>query len=416
MRIAVVGSGISGLAAAFVLQREHEVAVFESSERVGGHTHTVDIEIGGRSYAVDTGFVVYNEATYPNFVRLLDLLGVGSQPTSMSFSVRCDATGQEYCGSSPNTLFAQRRNLLRPGFYRLILDILRFNTAASRALARGRVAGTLGEYLAREVPSPRLKREYLVPLVAAIWSMAPGRVDEFPAEFFLRFAARHRLLQARERLPWRVIRGGSREYVRALTARLRGPVRTRSPVRSIRRVEEGVELRIANGEPERFDRVVVATHSDEALRLLADPSDAEREVLSAFPYQENAAVLHQDEDLLPRAPRARANWNYRIRREARGDAPPLTTYDMRGLQGLDAPRPILITLNDEGAVAPARVLERLRYSHPVYDPRTVEAQGERDRISGPRRTHYCGAYWGFGFHEDGLASALHACRDFGLAL
>jgi predicted NAD/FAD-binding protein len=293
------------------------VTLFEKADHVGGHTLTLDVEHDGRSYPVDTGFVVFNETTYPNFVRLLELLGVASRPTSMSFSVRCESSGIEYCGTSLNTLFAQRGNLLRPEFYRMILGMLKFNRTASRVAREGGAEGTLGEFLQRFAPSKELYRRYLVPLVAAIWSMDPERVNDFPAEFFLRFASRHRLLQVQDQLSWRIVEGGSREYVRALVARLRNGVRTGAKVESIRRGRDDVSIRLASGESLQFEHVVVATHSDEALRLLADTTDDERDVLGAIEYQVNDAVLHTDTAMLPHSRRAWANWNYLLRARVR---------------------------------------------------------------------------------------------------
>lgn len=413
-RIAVIGSGISGLGAAFVLQREHDVTLLEKSDHVGGHTLTLDVEQAGRGYAVDTGFVVFNETTYPNFVRLLEMLGIASQPTRMSFGVRCEASGLEYCGTSLNTLFAQRANLLRLGFYRLVLGIVRFNHVSSRAARQTVAERTLGEFLERFALSEPLRRRYLVPLVAAIWSLDPARVAEFPAEFFLRFSARHRLLQVRDQLRWRVVQGGSREYVLALAARLHNGVRTGVRVESIRRREDGVEVRVDGEEPLQFDHVVMATHSDQALHLLVDATEEEQEILGAIEYQLNDAVLHTDTSILPRAGRAWANWNYLLSEEP--DSRPVTTYDMSGLQSLETETPFLLTLNDDGRVDPSRILRRLSYSHPVFTAAAVEAQKKWNRISGVRRTHFCGAYWGYGFHEDGLNSALEVCRGFGLEL
>lgn len=414
MQIAVIGGGISGLGAAYVLGRAHDVTLFEAAPRLGGHAKTVDVEADGRSHAVDTGFVVFNETTYPNFTRLLSRLGVDSDPTSMSFSVRCEESGLEYCGTTISTLFAQRRNLLRPSFYRLLADIVRFNRQGSRVARDDREAGTLGGFLETGGFSERFRRHYLVPLVAAIWSMDPRRVEDFPSSFFLRFMARHRLLQASRQLPWRVIRGGSRSYVERLVAAIRGSVRTGAPVRSVRRFPDGVEIRLPGSEPQRFDEVVLAVHSDQALRMLADPTDAEREILGAIPYQENEGALHDDVSLLPVRRRAWANWNYRV--PPNGAGLPVTTYSMSGLQGLPTSTPICITLNDGGRVDPARVVSRETYAHPVYDVRAIEAQTRRDSVSGTRRTHFCGAYWGAGFHEDGLGSALDVARRFGLEL
>ena len=414
MNIAVIGSGISGLGAALMLQREHDVTLFEKSDKPGGHTMTFDVEQKGKTYAVDTGFVVYNETTYPNFVRLLDLLNIASQPTSMSFGIKCESSGIEYCGTSLNTIFAQRRNLFRVEFYRLLLDIRKFNERAQHAAREGVADISLGEFLEQLQPSPLLLKLYLIPLVSAIWSTDPKKVAEFPAEFFLRFCARHRLLQVQNQLPWRVVRGGSCEYVRALVQRLRNEVRTSTRIASVHRQEDQVEVRQENGAALYFDHLVIATHSDQALRMLADATDAERDILGSIKYQQNDAVLHTDTTILPRSRRAWANWNYLLTHKTEGRA--LTTYDMSGLQGLDTETPFLLTLNDEGRIDPSLVHKRIRFSHPLYDTRVIEAQNKWNLISGIQRTHYCGAYWGCGFHEDGLKSALNVCKAFGLEL
>lgn len=414
MKIAVIGAGISGLTAAYVLQREHEVELFEANDYVGGHTCTIDVEQEGRSYAVDTGFVVFNQATYPNFIRLLDQLGVRSQEASMSFSVRCDQTGLEYAGTSLNSLFAQRSNLLKPAFYRMLFDITRFNREAGRAARSIGKERRLGEFLAESVPSSALRDRYVVPLISAIWSLEPDRVGDFPASFFLRFAERHRLLQVRDRLKWRVICGGSREYVRKLVARLDSGVQTRTPVRKIRRGTSGIEIVTSDGKPGVFDRVVIAVHSDQAIRLLDDPSEQEQEILGAIRYQPNSALLHTDAALMPENRRAWANWNYRIPAGERSR--PITTYNMSGLQSLDSPTPILVTLNDDESIDPAKIVRRDQFAHPIYTTAVVAAQKRRAEISGVRGTHYCGAYWGFGFHEDGVSSALDVATEFGQGL
>ncbi|RMF75475.1 MAG: FAD-dependent oxidoreductase [Acidobacteria bacterium] len=409
MRIAVVGSGVSGLVAAHMLARHHGVTVFEKSETVGGHVRTIDVDLDGVRHPVDTGFVVYNETTYPGFVRLLAELGVHSRPTAMSFGVRCERTGLEYCGTSPATLLAQPANLLRPRFWRLVGGILAFNRRARRLATRSDEDISLGELAERTGLRGPAWSHYVRPLVSAIWSTNPDRVESFPTAFFLRFAERHRLLQVRDQLRWRVVEGGSRSYVERLIARLPATIRTRCPVVSIERGAGGVSLRLGDGSSASFDRVVIASHSDEALAMLSDPSSDEREILGAIRYQHNDAVLHTDTRLLPRAPRARANWNYLIPEQP--DASVVTTYDMTGLQGLATRQRVLVTLNDGGRVRADRVIERLAFSHPVYDGATVAAQARRREISGVRRTHYCGAYWGFGFHEDGLQSALRACAE-----
>ena len=414
MKIAVIGAGISGLTAAYVLRREHQVSVFEKADHIGGHTLTLEVENEGRKYRVDTGFVVYNTATYPGFVRLLELLGVESQPTEMTFSIRCDDSGLEYCGTSLNTLFAQRRNLLNTSFWGLLLEIVGFNRAAGRAVGNGEVSGTLGDFLSRQAPSDRLRRHYLIPMVAAIWSMDPARVEDFPASFFLHFMTRHRLLQVRNQLQWRVVRGGSRTYVDRLVEALPDGVSTGTTVCSVHRNDDGVELQLDDGSRQRFDHVVMAVHSDQALRLLADPTDLERNILGAIEYQSNDVVVHTDVSLLPRNRRAWANWNYRVKSDATGRA--ATTYNMSGLQGLDSSVPFCVTLNDTDSIDPDLIIDRRPVNHPVFTPAVIEAQKNKEQISGVGRTHYCGAYWGFGFHEDGVASGLDVCRNFGMEL
>lgn len=370
--------------------------------------HTVDVAQGGRSYAVDTGFVVYNESTYPEFTRLLDRLGVATQPTEMSFSVHCESTGLEYCGSSLSGLFAQRRNLLRPAFLRMLRDILRFNRLAHRVLLEGPLDATLGDLLRSQRLSPEFRRYYLLPMAAAIWSAAPAATLDFPAEFFLRFFHNHGLLGLRTQLPWRVIRGGSARYVEALTRPFRDRLRLGQPVAEVRRRQEYVEIAVAGEPPQRFDRVILAVHADQALALLSDADALERELLGAFAYQTNRAVLHTDGDLLPRRRAARASWNYHV--EASAAAAPGVTYDMSRLQRLPTADPFCVTLNQDARVRHDRVLSRLDFAHPVYSSRALDAQRRHAEIDGLRRTHFCGAYWGQGFHEDGLRSAQTVCR------
>ena len=411
MRVAIVGTGISGMVAAYLLSREHEVVVYEANDYIGGHTHTVEVESAGRRYAVDTGFIVYNERTYPGFCRLLDQLGVASQPTEMSFSVRCAATGLEYNGHNLNTLFAQRRNLLRPRFYRMLADILRFNREAAARLQRADLPPTLGELLAEGRYGRTFAEHYLVPMGAAIWSSSPSAMAKFPAELFVRFLHNHGLLQVRDRPQWRVIRGGSARYVEQLTAPYRDLIRLRCPVTSVQRGPDGVRVKAQGCEPEHFDRLVLACHSNQALAILgAEATISEREVLCAFRYQPNEAVLHTDTSLLPRRRRAWASWNYHLT----GDhaRPATLTYNMNILQGLDAEETFCVTLNESERIDPARVLRRIAYSHPVYTPAAAAAQKLHDQLNGTCRTYYCGAYWRFGFHEDGLQSALAVCRHF----
>lgn len=414
MRIAVVGAGIAGLVSARALCRAHEVTVYDPNPHAGGHTNTRRVERWGRSWAVDTGFIVFNERTYPGFIALLDRLGVASQPTEMSFSVRDERSGLEYNGTDLNRLFAQRRNLLRPSFLRMVADILRFYREAPRLLDGDDETLTLGRYLADGGYSRAFIDQHLVPMGAAVWSADPRRMLEFPARYLVRFFANHGFLRVSDRPRWRVVRGGSQAYVEPLTRPFRDRLRLGCGVRAIARRPGGVRLTTADGREELYDAVVLAAHSDEALRLLADPSDAERAVLGAIPYQRNDTVLHHDARLLPRRRRAWAAWNYHVLPAAPAAA--AVTYNMNILQGLDAPEPFCVTLNRSAAIDPAKVLERFVYHHPVYTPASVAAQRRWGEISGVNRTYYCGAYWGYGFHEDGVQSGLAVARQFGVAL
>jgi len=411
MKIAIIGSGIAGNVAARQLQREHDITVFEAGAHIGGHTHTHDVAIGGQTYAVDTGFIVFNDWTYPNFIELIRDLGVESRPSHMSFSVRCERSGLEYNGTSFDTLFAQRRNLLRPRFWRMLRDILRFNREAPRLLAdAGAETLTLGDYLAGSDFGREFIDYYIIPMGAAIWSADPEMMLGFPARYFVRFFHNHGMLSVDERPEWRVIAGGSRGYVDKLVAPFRERVRLNTPVEWVRRYPTHVTVKARGSEPERFDALFLACHSDQALRLLADPSTSEREVLGAIPYQENEVVLHTDTRLLPRRRRAWAAWNYHVLPEARGRA--AVTYNMNILQGLEAPVTFCVTLNRSEAIAPGRVIRRLTYHHPVYTLAGVAAQARQAEINGARRTYYCGAYWRHGFHEDGVVSALAAVEHF----
>jgi predicted NAD/FAD-binding protein len=414
MRVAIVGAGISGLSVAYRLQHAHDVTVFEANSWAGGHTHTHDVEHAGRHYAVDSGFIVFNHWTYPRFIALLEELGVASQPSDMSFSYRNETTGLEYNGTSLDTLFAQRRNLLRPAFLRMLGEILRFNRRARSLLERGDESLTLGEYLRRERYSGLFVEAYLVPMGKAIWSASERTLLGFPARFFVDFFDRHGFLNVSDRPRWRAVTGGSREYVRALTAAFSGTLRLETPIAGVSREASAVRLRTRRGEVESFDRVVLACHADQALALLADPSRAEREVLAAFPYETNEAALHTDTRLLPRTPRARAAWNYHAL--AREDDRVAVTYDMNVLQALDASTSFLVTLNRNADIEPSRILRTLRYDHPVYTPAGVAAQARRAELSGVNRTFYCGAYWRYGFHEDGVVSGEWVVEEFERAL
>jgi predicted NAD/FAD-binding protein len=410
MKIAIVGAGIAGNTVAYRLRDEHDITVFEAADYVGGHTHTVDVDLGGTRYAIDTGFIVFNDWTYPKFIALLDELGVASQPTSMSFSVSCERTGLEYNGTSLAALFADRRNLLRPRFYRLLADIARFGREARAFLAGSDDSVTLGEFLAARRYSSELAAQYVVPMTAAIWSAEPGSVLAMPARFLFRFLANHGMLSIDDRPVWRTIAGGSARYVEALVAGHRDRIRTRSAVTAVTRHAHGVAVGPRGAATELFDAVFLACHSDQALALLTDASGLEREVLGAIRYRTNDAVLHTDAQLLPRCRRAWASWNYRI--AADDEAAPLVTYHMNSLQRLTAPIDFCVTLNDRGRVPESQVLGRYRYDHPVFDAAATAAQRRHAELDGARRTYFCGAYWRNGFHEDGVVSALAAVEHF----
>jgi predicted NAD/FAD-binding protein len=411
MNIAIIGGGISGLATAHLLCGEHQVTLFEANDYLGGHTHTVDVPLDGTVWAVDTGFIVFNERTYPNFIRLLDHLGVASQPSVMSFSVTSEQSGLEYCATNLDTLFAQRKNLLSLHFWGMLREVFRFNRESRELCGSSDMTLTLGSYLAEKGYSRGFIDDFMVPMGSAIWSADPKTFLQFPAAAFVHFFTNHGILNVVDQPKWRVVSGGSRQYVEPLVRPFRHRVRLSSPVTVVRRLPDRVEVTARGGAAESFDQVVLACHSDQALAMLADPSAAERELLGAIPYQRNDTVLHTDERLLPDLPRARASWNCRIPRQEQAGVS--LTYWMNRLQSLAAPKEFCVTLNSPDAMAPEQVIRRLVYHHPVYSAAAFAAQKRRDEISGVNRTWYCGAWWGYGFHEDGLNSALAVCRRFG---
>ncbi len=413
MRIAIVGTGISGLSAAYYLRDGHDVAIFESAERIGGHTATIDVELAGREYAIDTGFIVYNDWTYPNFIELLEELGVETQPTEMSFSVRCDASGLEYGGNNLNTLFAQRRNLLRPSFHGMLRDILRFNREAVSDLERGEIAAdvTLGEYLEMNGYGEAFRYQYLLPMGCAIWSASTRRMIDFPLLFFTRFFKNHGLLSVNDRPQWHVIKGGSRCYLEPLTRDFSDAIRLNAKIDSIRRRGDGVDLHLADGRVEAFDQVVLACHSDQALALLDDATLAERAALAAIPYQANEVVLHTDTNLLPRSRRAWSSWNYWLRERYQQRA--VLTYNMNILQGLDAEPTFCVTLNATESIAPRRIIQKFEYSHPVFSLEGIDAAQRIRKFNGLNRTWFAGAWLGNGFHEDGVRSAREVADAIG---
>ena len=409
MKIAIIGTGIAGNVIAYKLRQEHDITVFEAGCHVGGHTNTVDVYENGRQYAVDTGFIVFNDRTYPNFIRLLDEIGQESQASEMSFSVQAEDGGIEYSGSSLNSLFAQRRNILRPPFYRMIRDILRFNESALESVADLAGSDTLENYVLANGYSQDFVDHYLIPMAAAIWSAEPQSVLEMPVKFLVDFFDNHGLLQVKDRPVWRVIKGGSRQYVAKLVAGHRDRIRLNSPVQSIRRLDSGVEIYSASSGKEVFDYVFVACHSDQALSLLKDATPTEREVLGAIRYQPNEAILHTDDSLMPKRRRAWAAWNYHIPQDASRHV--AVTYNMNILQGLATKQQYLVTLNNDQVIDPARIIRTVQYEHPIYSRESVAAQHRQAEIN-TNRTFYCGAYWRNGFHEDGVVSALTALGHF----
>jgi predicted NAD/FAD-binding protein len=412
MRIAVVGSGIAGLGAAWLLSREHEVVLFEADARLGGHTHTHRVQQAGREYSVDTGFIVFNPGNYPLLTRMFEALGVASQPTTMSFSVQDARSGLEYNATNLDAMFCQRRNLVSPRFWGMVRDILRFYREAPALLALEGDGPALGEYLAQGGYSPMFIEDHLVPMASALWSSPSQGVLQFPAKYLARFMDNHHMLQVRGRPDWRVVTGGSSSYVQALQAQWAVRVRLASPVRAVRRGPDAAWVRTDAGE-EDFDQVVLACHSDQALALLSDPSAAETDVLGAIQYQDNETVLHTDARLLPTRRKAWAAWSAYV--PAQAGAPCTVSYCMNLLQGLDSPEPFVVTLNRSQDIDPAKVIARMRYQHPVYSHASVAAQARRGEINGANRTWFAGAYWGFGFHEDGLRSGVDVARALGVA-
>ena len=415
MKIAIIGSGIAGLTSAYLLQREHEITVFEAQDWIGGHTHTVPVRLDGREYAVDTGFIVFNDWTYPNFIQLLQQLGVGFKPTEMSFAVSDPDMGVEYNGHDLNSLFAQRSNLLSPRFWGMIRDILRFNKEALSDLEQGRIAAdtTLGQYLSQNGYGQRFIEHYIVPMGAAIWSMSLADMLGFPLQFFVRFFKNHGLLSVSNRPQWYVIEGGSSAYVAPLTKGFAERIRLNCPVSRVERDELGVTLQSPAGR-ERFDAVIFACHSDQALQLLAEPSASETEILGALRYADNDVVLHTDTRVLPKRRLAWASWNYRLGGPTR--QPAAVTYNMNILQGIESEHTFCVSLNQTDAIDPDKILARFSYAHPQYSLAASAAQLRGEELQGRQHSYFCGAYWANGFHEDGVVSALRVARHFGVSL
>jgi uncharacterized protein len=410
VKLAIVGGGVSGLVTGHLLQRDHDVTLFEAGAYAGGHTNTVRV---GR-HAVDTGFIVFNDRNYPSFERLLARLGVATQPSQMSFGVS-DARGEfEYASHSPNGLFATRRHLATPWFHRMLAELVRFQRDARALLADGAGDPSLGAWLEERRYSRAFVDRLIVPQASAVWSADPRQMWTFPARFLAAFFDNHGMLGLRDRPRWQTVTGGSARYVEALTRPWRDRIRLATPVQAIARHDDHVAVTVRGRPPERFDEVILATHSDQALALLADASAAEHEILGAIPYALNEAVLHTDRRLLPRRRRAWASWNYHLVDEPTGAT--TVTYHMNRLQALRVDRELCVTLNRTAAIDPSTIIRTIPYAHPVYTAAGERAQRRHAEISGRNRTHYCGAYWGWGFHEDGVRSALRVAERFGARL
>jgi len=414
-RIAIIGSGISGLTTAYLLSRHHHVTMFEANDYLGGHTHTKHVVRNGRTFPVNTGFIVYNDWTYPNFIKLMEQAGVQTQESDMSFSVHCANTGLEYNGTSLNSLFAQRINLFRPWFWGMVRDILRFNKETRAALANNEdLRMSLGEYIAKNGYGDAFRDNYIIPMGAAIWSASTDVMMNFPLEFFLRFFNNHGMLSVDDRPTWRVLSNGSSDYVPKLIAPFKDNIHLNTPVQRVERDNNRVIVHSARGA-EEFDQVVFACHSDQALSMLAEPTEKENEILGAIPYQDNEVVLHTDQRILPSRKLAWAAWNYHIPQRFSEHA--MVTYNMNILQNFkDAPETFLVTLNRGNEIDESKVIERFHYAHPVFTQDGVAAQQRHHEISGHHRTHFCGAYWFNGFHEDGVNSALRVAELFGIRL
>ena len=412
MKIAIIGSGISGLTSAYLLNRNHDITVFEANDYIGGHTHTHNIKIKDKEYAVDTGFIVYNERTYPNFIKLLDTLGVERQLSTMGFSVKSASEDYEYAGESLNSLFAKRSNIFRLGFLRMLYEMYHFGKKSDSTGLGLDASITLGTYLRSENYSNEFINYFIIPMGAAIWSTPANKVLDMPAYFFIKFFYNHGMLEIINRPKWWVIKDGSSAYIKKIIKGFESKINLSSPIRTVSRLDNGIEIETANSKkPLMFDAVVFATHSDQALGMLKDPTEKEKDILSSIPYQKNEVLLHTDSSVLPKRKLAWASWNYQL--DSNPESPVILTYNMNILQGLDCDETFCVTLNDHQSVDKSKVLKKITYHHPLFTVKGIEAQKRKLEISGVNNTYYCGAYWQNGFHEDGVVSALEVCKHFG---
>ena len=416
MKIAIIGSGISGLTCAYLLHKKHEVTIFEKNDYIGGHTHTHEIEYNDKLWNIDSGFIVYNERTYPNFIKILDQLGVNRQLTRMGFSVKSEKHNLEYAGHSLDGLFAQRSNFFRPSFIRMLRSMLRFNSEARDDLKTIDPNLTLGEYLSSNNYPDEFIKHFIIPIGAAIWSTVPSLMMDIPAIFFIRFFDNHGMLQIIDRPNWWVISGGSKKYVEKMVSGFEDKIKLSTPVQRVKRNQGNVIIQYGLQIPgsEKFDSVIFATHSDQALAILDTPSKAETEILGAIKYQRNDALLHFDDSILPRRKKAWSSWNYLLDEDQDGAV--ALTYNMNILQSLNSSRTFCVSLNSGDLVDRAKVIKELSYEHPLYTISTIEAQNRKHEISGINNTYFCGAYWRNGFHEDGVISALDVCKNFGVSI
>ena len=412
MKIAIIGSGISGLTSAYLLNRKHDVTIFEANDYIGGHTHTHNIDIDGSSYSVDTGFIVYNEKTYPNFIKLLDELNIERQLSTMGFSVKSATQDYEYAGESLNTLFAKRTNIFRISFWRMLYEMYHFGKKADSHGCGLDVSMTLGDYLIDKNYSSEFINYFIIPMGAAIWSTPANRVLDMPAYFFIKFFYNHGMLEIKNRPNWWVVKNGSSEYIKKIILGFEDKIYLSTPVHKVSRVEDGVEIVLSKNENTlKFDCVVFATHSDQALAILEDPSSAEKDILGSITYQKNKVLLHIDSSVLPRRKLAWASWNYQL--DSDPNSPVILTYNMNILQTIEANKTFCVTLNDIDSVNENKILKKITYHHPLFTVKAIEAQKRKSEISGVNNTYYCGAYWRNGFHEDGVMSALDVCSFFG---
>ena len=414
MRIAIIGTGISGLTSAYLLNQNHDIVVYEKNDYIGGHTHTHSIKSKNKNLSVDSGFIVYNEVTYPNFIKLLKKLNVASQKTTMGFSVKSINKNLEYAGNSLGSLFAQTLNILRPSFWIMIIDILRFNKNAKLDLGFISPDVKLGEYLSRNKFSNSFINNYIIPMGSAIWSTKAKSMMDMPALFFIRFLNNHGLMQIKNRSGWWVIKGGSSKYVEKIIVSFKSKIKLNTAIESIQRKDNKVIIKPFSHDEETFDAVVIATHSDQALRMLSDATKEENEILKALPYQLNEALLHTDEFVLPKRKKAWSSWNYNLDQGV--DEPMAMTYNMNILQSLKSSETYCVTLNNSELVDDKKIIKTLSYEHPQFTPKGINAQKRKHEISGVQNTYYCGAYWRNGFHEDGVVSALDVCKNFGITL